>query len=296
MIIVKLMGGLGNQMFQYAAARSLAQRHNTEVAMDCSFLANPPPGDTPRQYFLDSLAVKQRFASVHEIAEIGGLYRSVSQKVLLRIRRLACIAKSENIFREKGLNFCPEFLGLPDNVYLDGFWQSERYFADIAEIIRKEFAVSDEPRGRNLELAGRIKSTEGVSVHFRRGDYLNSAKTAAYHGLPGIDYYHRALDKIREYVSDPKLFVFSDEPDWVRQNIEFPVPFEIVDHNPPERGVEDLRLMSCCRHAIIANSSFSWWGAWLITNPQKMVVAPSRWFAAAENDPVDLIPDSWIRV
>lgn len=297
MIIVRLMGGLGNQMFQYAAARRLALRHGAEVAFDLSAFDEAPSGDTPRKFELHHLSVSARLATPLETAEMSGAYRSALQKAHSWLRRVTgqkCY--SRNVFVERDSSFCSEVLNLPDNVYLRGYWQSEKYFQDVTKSLRDELMVRNDPSGRNRELLSRISATQSVAVHFRRGDYANNPETSAYHGTPSPEYYRQAISFLCERVENPFLYVFSDEPEWVKQNMAFSVPAEIVDHNPPEMGYEDLRLMSSCKHAIIANSSFSWWGAWLIRNPDKLVIAPHRWLNRAEDSISDRLPPGWLQV
>jgi hypothetical protein len=297
MIIVRLMGGLGNQMFQYAAARRLSLRHGVDVVFDGSCFDNCPEGDTPRQYQLGMLAITARFATPLEIAEISGLYRSIWQKLSVGMRRFTGIARyPTNLFREPSEHFCPDVLNLPDNVYLIGYWQSEKYFTDVANVIREELTIKAKPVGENRKLADQISNTESIAVHFRRGDYVTSVKTASYHGVVPLKYYYRALDYLQKKVKNPHLFVFSDDHQWVLDNVEFPVPAENVIHNPSELGCEDIRLMSLCKHNIIANSSFSWWGAWLNSNPGKIVIAPRRWISDSSVDLPDLIPTNWVRM
>lgn len=296
MIIVKLMGGLGNQMFQYAAARRLALQHGTEVVFDASYFDYCPTWDTPRQYELGHLCVKARFATAIEAAEMSGFNLPAAPRFKMIFRRLLGAGAKVNLYREEPNRFCREVLDLPDNTYLFGYWQSDRYFSDISIILREDLKIGTALEGVNKDIAVQISSTEAVAVHFRRGDYVSSAKTAAFHGNLTEAYYLRAIEELCRTVSNPHLYIFSDDPDWVRHELTFPVPVTIVDHNPPERGYEDLRLMSFCRHAIIANSSFSWWGAWLINNPNKVVVAPQRWFNDKSKNMPDLIPSDWLQV
>ncbi len=297
MIIVKLMGGLGNQMFQYATARRLALQHNSELVLDGSYFAQCPSGDTPRQYELHHLSLNARFAKPIETAELSGLYKNQWQKTVVRFRRFAGLAcPAPYLYQELNGGYLPEVLTLPDNVYLSGYWQSERYFFDIAETIRKEFEVKSALQNENLELARQIEAIESVAVHYRRGDYISNPKTADYHGVLSPGYYQRAVELLCEQVHNPHLFIFSDDPEWVKESVTFPLPTQVVDHNPPERACEDLRLMSHCKHAIIANSSFSWWGAWLNRNPEKVVIAPQRWANVPRSDLADLLPAAWQRV
>lgn len=296
MIIAKLMGGLGNQMFQYAAARRLALKHGTEVVLDASYFSHCPPVDTPRQFELGNLSVRKRFATPLEAAEMSGLCNSVLLNVRIKLRRFLGTGIKSKLYREAPGNFCHEALDLPDNVYLLGYWQSERYFQGISAILREEFKVNSPLEGINKDFAAKISATEAVAVHFRRGDYISSVKTAAVHCNLTESYYDHAVKELCQTVDNPHLYVFSDDPAWVRKSISFPVPATIVDHNSPDQCHEDLRLMTLCRHAIIANSSFSWWGAWLIDNPSKVVIAPQRWFSDQGMQSKDLIPPDWLQV
>lgn len=232
-----------------------------------------------------------------EITELTGHGISLSQKIMLKLHRIAGLTKHQpNVYSEKHFHFDPEVLTVPDNVYLQGYWQSEKYFKEIGDIIRQEFSVGSSLTGKNQELAELITSTNSVSVHVRRGDYVADPNMMAMHEICDAEYYTRCVEKIRSTVKAPHFFVFSDESAWVGANMRFPFPTTVVDHNAPDRGYEDMRLMSLCRHNILANSSFSWWGAWLNTNPSKVVIAPQEWFKDTSKDTKDLIPDGWIRI
>ena len=180
--------------------------------------------------------------------------------------------------------------------YMQGYWQSARYFEDSAERVRQEFRFRSEPSGRNVELAEEIGARAAVSLHVRRGDYAAHAATRAYHGLCPVDYYHRAASYVAERVRDPIFVLFSDDPEWTRTHLDLRARTIAIEHNGPDDGAEDLRLMSLCRHHVIANSTFSWWGAWLCTKPEKIVTAPERWFSDGARDTSDLIPDRWVRL
>jgi Glycosyl transferase family 11 len=297
MIFVKLMGGLGNQMFQYAAARRLSLHRGTEVAFDLSYYDCCPEGDTPRTYELSRFAITAQIASSLEIAEISGVCRHKLQLLLVKIRSLLGLGRfPRNCYHESISGFDSQVLELPDNIYLHGYWHSANYFKDVESVIRSELTVNSEPTGRNKELLPEIASKQSVAIHFRRGDYVSNAKTAAYHGQLDSTYYSRALDIIVERIDSPHFYVFSDEPDWVKNNVTFRFPVTFIEHNSSGQAFEDMRLFSYCRHAIIANSSFSWWGAWLMQNSDKLVISPSRWFAKSVPEPNDLIPAGWIRI
>lgn len=295
MIIVKLMGGLGNQMFQYATGYRLAQLLNTQLKLDIYSLSGSGIC-IPRDYELKHLLVT---AGIATAAEIELLRRQGDKPLLRRFSSISGLLGRKlpmpGDYREPHFHYDPNFFVTTDNCYLDGYWQSEKYFADASADIRKEFTVRNPLVGRNLELAVRIGVTESVSIHVRRGDYITNPVTASFHGICSLVYYGRAIELIYERVKHPQFFVFSDDPSWVQANLAVPLPATFITHNASSCH-EDLRLMSLCRHHIIANSSFSWWGAWLNYNPEKIVVSPSRWFMNPDIDTSDLLPGSWLRI
>lgn len=291
MVIVKLMGGLGNQMFQYAAARRLAYVHDTTLKFDLSWFSNIAEGDTLRKYALSVFAIKENFAAPEEAENLKGNYGRGWHTLF----GLYSGKPSGFLIQEKHYHFDPAILKLPDNVYLEGYWQSERYFSDIEDVIRKEFMVKIEPDPLNRQLSEAIKHSEAVSLHVRRGDFLKP-NTNAFHGVCSLGYYQSAIDKIASQVQLPHFYVFSDEPRWVKENLDLAYPATFIDHNGSNKAYEDIKLMSLCKHHIIANSSFSWWGAWLNNNPEKTVIAPMKWFNKEDINTRDLIPETWIRM
>lgn len=293
MIIVRLIGGLGNQMFQYSLGRTLSLKCQSDLYFDISLLEKLLPNVTPRHYELDVFNIKACIASSDLLKRVPFLLKDV---IRLGIRKRF---KGETVFqyvKEKNPNFHDEILSLPDNVYLDGYWQSEKYFSEIVNIIRKEFSFVSPPSAINQELLKEIGECNSVSMHIRRGDYVSNPKYMEIHGVLEIDYYMQALKLIRKNVKDLHIFVFSDDISWVRSNFKTDLPLHFIDHNGAEKDYEDLRLMSSCKHHIIANSSFSWWGAWLCENPEKIIYAPKKWFNRLNFDEGDLIPDSWFVV
>lgn len=291
MIIVRIMGGLGNQMFQYAAGRRLAAAHNTVLKLDISDFKEYNLHD----YGLSVFSIKELFATPEEIELLkepeSGSFKRNLKKILRRPNKLGITH-----IRESQYHFDPEILTMPDSVYLDGYWQSEKYFSDISEIIRNEFAVTLPQTDKNMELAQQITSCESVSLHVRRGDYVTDEKTNTIHGTCDLGYYARCIKRLAQTVHHPCFFIFSDDPDWAEENLRISHPVTFIGHNGPKKNYEDLRLMSQCRHHIIANSSFSWWGAWLNRYPDKLVLSPSRWFKEEKFDTKDLIPSTWQRL
>ncbi len=291
MIIVKLKGGLGNQMFQYAAARRLAAHNNTKLFIDKQwFEENKYNVTAPRVYELDCFGFPQKFKIPSQYALISDRSKSLKTKVYNftkgklkpRIQR----------YLENEVTFLPEVLKLPDNTLLEGFWLSEKYFKDIRQTILKEFEFKYPPAGQNRKLLAEIrKNDEAVSIHVRRGDYVSDKSTNDKHGIVGLDYYKSAVKQLRSTLKKPHFFVFSDEPEWCKQNLKLGSDTTFVAHN--SAGSEDLRLMKNCRHHIIANSTFSWWGAWLNPNDVKIVIAPKYWFTDSTMDFKDVVPKEW---
>lgn len=294
MIIVKLMGGLGNQMFQYAAARRLAHLHDTELKLDLSFLESRQMGYTPRSYELSCFNIKAGIASAREVAEITGRGKNWLESVLVNVRQATGLSLLDrNVFSERHFHFDPAVLDLPDNLYLEGYWQSERYFKDIEEIIRSEFSLSAPLTGGSQKIAQEIQSADAVSLHVRRGDYVTgNDKTKDLHGVCDFAYYLKAVDRMAQAVTNPHFFVFSDDPEWVADNLRLHHRVSYVSHSSRMQH-EDMYLLSLCKSHVIANSSFSWWGAWLSRSSDKRVIAPARWFNDPSIDISDLIPSSW---
>ena len=287
MIYVRLVGGLGNQLFQYACARAMALRHGVDVVLDTRELAR---GAAHAIYGLDRFAISARIGADAELPPARGqtLRYALWRAGLMRPRFL----------REKGLALNPAVLAAPDDTYLHGYFQSEGYFRDQAVTIREELRFVAAPEGENARWLDHIRAeARAVSLHVRRGDYVGSAKGQAVHGTCDASYYARAVAEIgRRTGIEPLLFVFSDDPAWARENLAPGAEMVVLDHNTAAAGAEDLRLMAACRHHIIANSSFSWWGAWRNPSPEKVVIAPSRWFADPSLRNPDICPPDWVRI
>lgn len=289
MIVTRLKGRLGNQMFQYAAGRALAERHRTDVVLDTSWMVQFRRGGGFVRNDLEPFELGAPVCPVWEVARVPNPRGWVYALQRLRPSRRRFVHIIEENSRTNA--FVPEVRTAPDQTYLLGYWQFEDYFADQAAAIREAFSFP--PAGaESAHLAEKIRGRQAVSLHVRRGDYTR-------HDLLGFldaEYYRRAVETIAAAVADIHLFVFSDDPDWCKAELRLPHPTTVVDRElPEERAWEDMQLISLCRHHVTSNSTFSWWGAWLNPSPTKVVVAPTAW-TLHEKRLGDPIPADWVRV
>lgn len=287
MIIINLKGGLGNQMFQYACGRALSLRNgDSELLLDTTGLERANQvGDIYRPYSLSHFNVVADPADLATIQKIKyplGLISKAWRFFKFKILRQFNVRFNSRIFEIKG------------SVYLDGYWQTEKYFEDFKDEIRKDFEFKDQLGiYAQQKLDEILRDDDSVSVHFRRGDYVNNAN----HDTNNQDYYSRAIIQIKELKGQVNFYVFSDDIEWVKNNVEFLKNANFVS-SPEIKDYEELYLMSKCKNHIIANSTFSWWGAWLNSNSNKIVIAPKKWVNGKENETkfADIIPSGWIRL
>ncbi len=287
------MGGLGNQMFQYALGRRLAIERNVTLKLDLSWFET----QTLRRYMLSYFEIAAEIATPEEIANLtkpkwNRVFRWVHRGLQQSLPYYDCF-----IVGETKLTFDPNIVKkVPQNALLVGYWQSEKYFEGIDTLIRHEFQPKVPYSAENrpwVEQAGRPFA---ISVHIRRTDYIDNPVTNAFHCVCSLEYYRQARDIIHEKIPQARFIVFSDDIPWARQNMGFLSPACFVETTGERKDEEELILMSLCSHHIIANSSFSWWAAWLGNNPEKIVIAPRQWFNDVSLDTSDLIPETWIRL
>ncbi len=287
MIIVNLKGGLGNQMFQYALGRKLAIQNKDVLKLDTSGLdrANKV-GDIYRPFALGSFDIQDMIATPTEVRSLkypNGLLSKGARWFRFKILRQTHVGWEPRVLNKKG------------DLYLDGFWQSPKYFEDIRKIILKDFSLKVSFSSSAQKYVDMMQEGIAISLHLRRGDYINNKKVLKAYGVCSFEYYKKAIAEISSQVTNPVYFVFSDDIQWVKENLSidgrviYVTGSDITD-------VEEVILMSKCSHNIIANSSFSWWGAWLNQNKGKIVVAPKPWFETNEKHFKYLIPDSWTRI
>ena len=283
MIIVRLQGGLGNQMFQYATGLALAMRRDVPLKIDLSLMAVDPK----RSYELHRFQIDTPLTSTWDRWRIG-------QSIRPERRWLAAMMGFRYVRdREQGYDESIRHAGR--QVLLDGYWQSGKYFAGLEPVLRRRFTFRDAPDADNAAMLRTIAAGPSVAVHVRRGDYVSDPQTAATLRPCGVEYYRWAFENMAAAAAGTRYFVFSDDPDWARQNVHPPGETTYVSHNTGRQDHEDFRLMKHCRHFIIANSSFSWWAAWLGEALDKHVIAPRPWFATPHGSEADLVPLSWIR-
>jgi len=284
MIITRLQGGLGNQLFQFAAGYALAKQLCQPLKLD---IITSFPKNHKRSFELE------KFHIAYTLATPGDLRKFIPVPRLYRHLPGLLSIISRNVYREPHFQFDPNFYRLTAPVFLDGFWQSPKYFENIEGEIRRLFHVTSSLIQNVQEKGNELRSEQSVSIHIRRSDFL-APKAAAYHGVLSKDYYQRAIRHISGKIPGASFHFFSDDMEWVKRELSPPPGSQYV--SGATSAIEDFYLMSCCRHNIIANSSFSWWAAWLNDNPLKIVVAPKAWFAANTIDSGDLIPRNWERL
>lgn len=293
MILIRLSDGLGNQLFQYAYALCV-QQCGAEVGLDRSwfpeFGLNTLKNATPRAYALGPYSLSLPLAPLELADKLtygGGL--------LAPLRRL--LHKRPGMLREGRQDTEPaRVAALREDKYIRGFFQEARFPEMVRPALLKDLRLQEESLNTaNREILAQIRSCNAVAVHIRRGDYLK-ANCIGVHGICSAEYYTKAVQRLTELTGqEPHLFVFSDDAAWVRENFRTPCPMTPVAINSGAEGHLDINLMRHCRHAIIANSTFSWWGAWLIENPDKVVIAPERWFADGR-DVSAIYPSAWLRM
>lgn len=280
-IYTRLFGGAGNQLFQYAAGRALADRLACDLVLDSRYVAGSKDRGDCFAHFADA-----RFTRSHALPP-------TKSEGVLRYGLWRLFGRAPRLYREKGLGFDASLMQQPPGTYLHGYWQSERYFEPIIDQLRSDLRFTTPLDAANTDMAARIASAQTpVSFHVRRGDYLAGDTYAA---CPP-DYYRAAAVHLSDLLGPLTCFVFSNDPAWARDNLNLGHDTVVVNINDETTGHFDLHLQSLCAHHVIANSTFSWWAAWLNASPAKQVVAPKHWFAKPGMDNPDICPASWHRL
>lgn len=286
-VIIGLTGGLGNQLFQYAAGRALSLKLDCQLQIEHSrFLED-------RSYELNKFDIPDTIRSYADKQWLPRIFVSIVNrlfKIFLNKR------KGLPVYREPFYNYNPLFENISVPVFLDGYFQSEKYFKSYEKEIRLDLAIPTSYPTKCLPILGRIKEHDAIAIHVRRGDYISVKENSKIYYTQPIEYYQNAISLLSIKVKNPRCFIFSDDPGWVKDNFQLDMPWELVDINSSKEAYWDLMLMIQCKHFIIANSSLSWWGAWLGNDHHKLVIAPKNWFKSGDKNTNDLIPEDWIRI
>ncbi len=292
-IIVRLAGGLGNQLFQYAVGKMLSLKFSVPMKLDLSSYV----GYEFHEYSLTPFNIQENILSEKEYLNLFKPQKNTIKKKIYKFfgNRYKDIL---HIYEENNFYFDSQLSEIKPSIYISGYWQSEKYFLEIVMVLKKEFEINIPPSHENNELLIKIRNSNSICIHIRRGDYVSVPKFNAFHGTCSLEYYFNAIKYIKERIENPIFYIFSNDIPWSKEHLNFEGDKIFVDINDSKTDYEDLRLMQNCKHNIIANSTFSWWGAWLNENPDKIVIAPEKWFENEEmqNQTQDLIPESWIRI
>lgn len=285
MIIVNLSGGLGNQMFQYAFGKAIEIKYGFKLKLDANYYFSRQciESEVPRKYLLDKFNIKTELASLKEVKKLNPIYKKIIRKIKLRLFGPSnAFAYIENEIKNN------------DNQYYIGFWQNEKYFIDIRQILINEFTLSSRSTKIFDDFLNQInQNTNSVSVHIRRTDILNPKNP--YREICDKKYFDKSMEIMKGKIDNPTFFIFSDDIEWCKENIKNNGNTIFVS-NDETKDYEELILMSKCKHNIIANSSFSWWGAWLNTNPEKIIIGPKKWLDIPEKEYADVLPNNWIKI
>ncbi len=292
-VVARIEGGLGNQLFQYAAARSLADRLGCDLALDLRALDE----NSNRAFQLNLYRIRAVIASVELLSNLPKLRPSKWRQLLSSLSLYAPRVFSFPVFWSRSFAYDERFTAIASPKYLVGYWQSEKYFDWNRAQILKDLELIDSTE-IDHSLLQKIKDSKSVALHIRRGDYISDLAASQFHGLCDMAYYHAAVQALKIQEPSMHLFIFSDEPQWAKINFCLDVPATYINANASDKGHLDLELMRHCKHHIIANSSFSWWGAWLrsaelVGQEAQQVYAPKRWFAVSNIDTSDVIPAKW---
>lgn len=291
MIVSNIIGGLGNQMFQYACGYSLAKKLELELCLTTDMFDNYK---LHNGYQLDNIfGISNKTLTNFEIYNFLGLRGSKNIRRVLS-KNIASNFRPKKWIQEESIRYFDQIKTISSNAYLHGYWQSEKYFKNYEDDIKEIFSFENiDLSNKDKEIIKSMKNNPSVSLHIRRGDYTNKKNQNIFNILD-VNYYLNALNNIKRNYPEYITYIFTDDPEWVSNNIIKELKESVlVSHNKGEDSFKDMILMSNADHNIIANSSFSWWGAWLNNNPEKIVIAPKIWFIDDISKSLDIVPESW---
>ena len=297
MIYIQLNGGLGNQMFQYALGRKLSKKQGTELFLDDKLLKYKKTTNdhTFRSFELDIFNINKKKIEINYIKKTVFIFYRIINSIAMRLGLNSF--QNSKYFVERNFSYNKDIIKIKSDCFLSGYWQSPLYFESIESVIREDFKFPKLQKYSNINIAKKTEDLNSVGIHLRRGDFLN-LKSHGVHGTCSPEYYQSAIDFISNKIKEPTFFIFSDDQEWVKQNFNFISNSFHISGNTGINSYRDMQLMSRCKHNIIANSSFSWWGAWLNSNPEKIIIAPKKWFSCENlnKQTNDLIPETWVRL
>ncbi|MBD1393296.1 alpha-1,2-fucosyltransferase [Mucilaginibacter glaciei] len=296
MIISKVISGLGNQLFQYALARQIAIKNNDDLKLDISFYES----QNLRNYTLNYYNIKAAIATRTDVEKVIGLYEQTSPYARLHCTAERYLPKQYKRFYKEAQwwGYEPNVFKIKGDVFLEGYWQHYKYFQNIQPQIFDELNLTNAVGINDYAIYRQVKQDErSVSLHIRRGDYLTDTDANKLMGILPLQYYRDAIGYISERLADPQFYIFSDDLDWARDNLTIDAPVNFVDIDNGKKDYIELAVMSACRHNILANSSFSWWGAFLNQNRDKIVISPRDWIKQPEiNNRTYLQLPGWVKM
>ncbi len=287
MLIIKIKSGLGNQLFQYAFGKALSLKRNEPINLEISYFENQPERDAKRDYLLDKFNIKADYVPEEISKKYNSNLRIFIRKLFWKIKKIDAYKYYEEFLNSKA-------------TYHEGYWLNEKYFSHIRKEIEGDFTLKDEPKAETKIVLNEVenclqKNKQPVSLNIRRGDFVTNPNSA-FNGVLGLNYYQKAIETLNEKnIKDICLFIFSDDIEWAKENLKFQNQMCFVS-NPKIPDYEELMIISKCSHNIIANSTFSWWGAWLNKNPNKVVIAPFQWLKERNVEELDILPKDWIAI
>jgi len=285
MVIVRIMGGLGNQLFQYAAAFSLARRQNLPLSLDLGWYRENPQ----RSFGLRNFKIKAPECGLLAswLFKVARRYPAVEEVVLRWVLRFG-------LLRERSFAYDPAFEKNLGAVYLDGYWQSRRYFQQFQRELKADLNRPLMLCPDALELRQDLSRDDSIAVHVRRGDYISNSDYAKLYAPCSANYFHMAVHALAEKVRIRRVYVFSDDAEWARANLRFEHATIFMEHRDGDDPCQDLLLLSACPNLVMSNSTFSWWGGWLGDRETKRIVAPRNWFLDAQKSTHDLYDPGWV--
>lgn len=288
-----LQGGLGNQMFQYAIARALSEHYQSTFLLDRSWFDLPQIETTPRPYQLG-------FLKIQEVAQTTVGFPKRPNKLKRLIQQFLSFGPIV-YYQQNAFEFDAELLNLDGlgkrNLFLFGYWQAFPYLEPIKMILQQEFKTQQSISDHYQSYLKHIGTSESVMLHIRRGDYINSPSAAKFHGALALSYYQQAIEELLLNKPNAHFFIFSDDLPWAKEALPKDLQITFVENAlQADDAAQELQLMYACKHHIIANSSLSWWGAWLKQDCGGFVFAPNRWISDSSLDLSNLLPAHWQKI